>query len=74
MSDYEKHAKRPEVADYSNFDAFIPKDKSSFTRSHVTDNHFYNPVTKEHYIIELKAGGDLDNKKAKSEKVELLKE
>ena len=74
MADYEKHAKVPEITDYSNFDAFIPKNTSSYTKSHVTDNHFYNPVTKEHYIIELKAGGDLDNKKAKSEKMELLKE
>ena len=74
MADYEKHAKDPEISDYSNFDAFIPKNISSYTKSHVTDNHFYNPTTKEHYIIELKAGGDLDNKKAKSEKMELLKE
>lgn len=74
MSDYEKHAKIPEISDYSNFDAFIPKNVSSYTKSHVTDNHFYNEKTKEHYIIELKAGGDLDNKKAKSEKMELLKE
>lgn len=74
MSDYEKHAKQPEISDYSNFDAFIPKNIQSYTKSHVTDNHFYNPTTKEHYVIELKAGGDLDNKKAKSEKIELLKE
>ena len=74
MSDYEKHAKQPEISDYSNFDAFIPKNIQSYTKSHVTDNHFYNPITKEHYVIELKAGGNLDNKKAKSEKMELLKE
>ena len=74
MADYEKHAKIPEIEDYSKFDAFIPKNTTSYTKSHVTDNHFYNPLTKEHYIIELKAGGDLDNKKAKSEKMELLKE
>lgn len=39
-----------------------------------TDNYFYNPEKKEHYIIELKAGGDLDNKKSKAEKTELLQE
>ena len=74
MADYEKHAKTPEISDYSNFDAFIPSNTSSYVKSHVTDNHFYNPKTKDHYIIELKAGEDLDNKKAKSEKMELLKE
>ena len=42
--------------------------------SHETDNYFYNPEKKEHYIIELKAGGDLDNKKSKAEKIELLRE
>lgn len=74
MSEYEKHAKTPEVADYNNFSAFVPQNTVSFSKSHVTDNHFFNPKTKEHYVIELKAGGDLDNKKAKSEKMELLKE
>ena len=38
------------------------------------DFFFYNPTNKEHYIIELKAGGDLDNKKSKAEKIELLRE
>ena len=42
--------------------------------SHETDNYFYSPNKKEHYIIELKAGGDLDNKKSKAEKIELLRE
>lgn len=74
MSDYENHSKIPEISDYSNFNSFIPKNLSSYTKSHVTDNHFFNSKTNEHYIIELKAGGDLDNKKAKSEKIELLKE
>ncbi len=49
------------------------KNIQSYTKSHATDNHFYNPTTKEHYVIELKSSDALDNKKAKSEKIELLK-
>ena len=40
----------------------------------MTDHYFYQKDRKEHYLIELKAGGDLDNKKAKTEKLALLQE
>ena len=72
MTSYENREVRPSVSDYGNFNSFIPKNLDSYNKTHVTDNHFYNDVTKEHYIIELKAGGDLDNKKARSEKISLL--
>ncbi|MDO4303048.1 MAG: TdeIII family type II restriction endonuclease [Bacillota bacterium] len=71
--EYEKH-RRPQVSDYCDFVCMIPEDTRSFERSHVTDHYFYNPAKKEHYLIELKAGGDLDNKKAKTEKLALLQE
>ena len=32
MADYEKHAKTPEISDYSKFDAFIPQNTSSYTK------------------------------------------
>lgn len=36
---------------------------------------FYSAFIRSfHYIIELKAGGDLDNKKSKAEKIEMLRE
>jgi hypothetical protein len=73
MSAYESHTK-PKISDYNNFNSFIPNNVDSFLKSHITDNHFYNPTTKEHYVIELKASGDLDNKKAKAEKNDLLQE
>ena len=74
LSEYETNHTKPKVEDYSTFTCMHPKDITSFTKSHETDNYFYNPLKKEHYIIELKAGGDLDNKKAKVEKNELLQE
>ncbi len=71
--EYEKHRK-PKTSDYCDFVCMIPEDIRSFEKSHVTDHYFYNPDKKEHYLIELKAGGDLDNKKAKTEKIALLQE
>lgn len=71
--EYEKHRK-PKVSDYSEFVCMIPEDTRSFEKSHVTDHYFYNKEKKEHYLIELKAGGDLDNKKAKTEKLAMLQE
>lgn len=73
IMEYERHRK-PEVSDYSDFVCIIPADTRSFEKSHVTDHYFYNKETKEHYLIELKAGGDLDNKKAKTEKLAMLQE
>ncbi|MDO5569151.1 MAG: TdeIII family type II restriction endonuclease [bacterium] len=73
LAEYDRHVK-PYIEDYENFSCVQPKNKESYFKSHETDNYFYNSDKKEHYIIELKAGGDLDNKKAKAEKSELLQE
>lgn len=73
MNEYEKHT-QPSVEDYISFTCIHPKDIQSYKRFHATDNYFYDVKTKTHYLIELKAGGDLDNKKAKAEKIALLQE
>lgn len=73
ISEYEKNI-RPSVNDYNSFTWINPKDVRQFSKNHVTDHYFYNKKKNEHYLIELKAGGDLDNKKAKSEKLALLQE
>ncbi len=73
VNSYELHAK-PEIAHYARHCFIIPKNIDSFRMSHATDNYFFNEEKKEHYIIELKAGGDLDNKKAKAEKIAMLEE
>lgn len=73
LAEYDRHVK-PSVEDYESFSCVQPKNKESYFKNHETDNYFYNSDKKEHYIIELKAGGDLDNKKAKAEKTELLQE
>ena len=37
-------------------------------KTHVSDYYLYDAATHIHFLIELKIGGDLDNKKARSEK------
>lgn len=77
MSKYDtdaEHRVAPLSSHYNTATFILPKNIDSYKREHHTDNYFYDPVNKIHYLIELKAGGDLDKKKAPSEKRELLKE
>lgn len=74
LDKYEDHICKPTTEHYTNFFVVQPNNTISFKTQHVCDNWFYDENTKTHYLVELKAGGDLDNKKAKSEKNALLKE
>lgn len=74
MTAYEKHDNKPSTDVYKNFTYLTPSNTESYTTSHETDNYFYDPQSKKHYLIELKSGGDLDNKKSKAEKIALLNE
>lgn len=74
ISSYDRRDEYPKVSHYDSFTAIIPKVTDSYRQIHKTDNFFCDDVSGTYYIIELKAGGDLDNKKAKSEKSEILRE
>lgn len=74
ISSYDKRDELPKIEHYALFNSIIPKVTDSYREVHNIDNFFFDDDSKTYYIIELKAGGDLDNKKAKSEKSELLKE
>lgn len=74
LDSYVDHTTRPEISHYSNYSSIYPRDITSYKRSHVTDHYFYSSDKNEHYLIELKASGDLDNKKARAEKNALLEE
>lgn len=74
LDKYENHESTPLISHYENFYTVPPANIESFRTTHVCDNWFYDKDKKIHYLIELKSGGDLDNKKAKSEKLALLKE
>lgn len=73
MASYDKHTE-PDIVHYKDFNFIIPKDISNFKSVHKTDNYFFDTDSNTHYIIELKAGGDLDNKKSKAEKTAMLTE
>ena len=74
LDSYLNHTAIPEIEHYATYSSIYPRDITSFKRNHDTDNYFYNPEKNEHYLIELKASGDLDNKKARAEKSALLEE
>ncbi len=65
-----KNRNNPLVSSISHYkqirDIGITSD--SATKVHVSDYYLIDKETNEHYLIELKIGGDLDNKKARSEK------
>lgn len=74
LDSYVDHMTPPSIVHYGNYTSIYPKDITSYRREHVTDNYFYSPEKNEHYLIELKASGDLDNKKSRAEKSALLEE
>lgn len=64
--------KKPEVSDYIGIGA---KNKTArHSKRHESDYYLRDPQTNMHYLIELKIDGDLDNKKARSEKEALLEQ
>lgn len=64
--------KKPSVDDYRNI---VNKNKSAgHNKVHVSDYYLKDAASGMHYLIELKIGGDLDNKKARSEKEALLEQ
>lgn len=74
LDSYLDHTAKPLIDHYENFSTIYPKDVTSFIRAHKTDNYFFSVQKNEHYLIELKASGDLDNKKSRAEKSALLEE
>ena len=74
LDSYVSRDTMPSVSHYLSYASIYPPNVASFLRTHVTDNYFYNREKNEHYLIELKASGDLDNKKARAEKSALLEE
>lgn len=74
MDNYVDHVTKPSIEHYSTYTSIYPQNISSYKRIHNTDNYFYSVEKNEHYLIELKASGDLDNKKSRAEKTALLEE
>ena len=74
LEKYKRREKQPKVEDYQILRGTAIDDKSTPFKRHDSDYYLINKDTNEHYLIELKIGGDLDNKKARSEKEAILEQ
>jgi len=73
LESYKSRQRKPAVEDYQVLRA--PKYKSSgLLKRHDSDYYLIDKNTNNHYLIELKIGGDLDNKKARSENEAILEQ
>ncbi len=64
--------KTPKISDYIGIST--KKHRDLHSKRHESDYYLKDVQTGMHYLIELKIGGDLDNKKARSEKEALLEQ
>lgn len=72
LEQYKRHSKRPEISDYSCMLENIGESEGHVR--HDSDYYLYDEENNHHYLIELKIGGDLDNKKARAEKEAILEQ
>lgn len=70
---YATRTQRPAAADYQ-FLRTHPAAGDGVKKRHVSDYYLRDRHSGHHYLIELKIGGDLDNKKARSEKEAILEQ
>lgn len=73
LEKYKRHEKLPKVDDYAGT-LLTCKRGGATMRRHEADYCLHDEETGEYHLIELKIGGDLDNKKARSEKEALLEQ
>ncbi len=73
LEQYKRNTNRrkPKVQDYQGISQMTG---TAETKRHESDYYLIDEETGMHYLIELKIGGDLDNKKARSEKEALLEQ
>ena len=72
LEQYKRREIKPSVKDYSILRKKIHK--SLKIKRHESDYYLIDRKSGKHYLIELKIGGDLDNKKARSEKEAILEQ
>jgi uncharacterized OsmC-like protein len=73
LEEYKRHVRKPTIDDYKGIST-RRSNRSVVNKRHESDYYLYDEETGMHYLIELKIGGDLDNKKARSEKEALLEQ
>jgi len=73
LEKYKRNSQKPKISDYQILRTKPPVDSAPIKR-HVSDYYLIDRDTKRNILIELKIGGDLDNKKARSEKEAILEQ
>ena len=73
LEEYTRHIKKPDIKDYQILRNNV-KLKDVFHKRKASDYYLIDLSKKEHHLIELKIGGDLDNKKSRSEKEAILEQ
>jgi hypothetical protein len=74
LEQYKSRSRRPSLGDYSQLRLARTDPGTLVTKRHDSDYYLIDKATGEHHLIELKIGGDLDNKKARSEKEAILEQ
>lgn len=72
LESYKSHDKKPSTRDLEGLSTI--KDTDAKNKKHNSDYYLIDRFDGCHYLIELKIGGDLDNKKARSEKEAILEQ
>ena len=72
LEKYKRHELHPKIEDYLKLRKLVGG--NGFTKRHESDYYLIDKENNKHYLIELKIGGDLDNKKARSEKEAILEQ
>lgn len=73
LEKYKSHKSKPCISDYQYLREMTEHGATQIKR-HDSDYYLIDKETNNHYLIELKIGGDLDNKKARSEKEAILEQ
>ncbi len=74
LEKYKRREKRPNVADYQALRSIKFDPSRMPVKRHDSDYYLIDRESNDHHLIELKIGGDLDNKKARSEKEAILEQ
>lgn len=71
-----KNSKNPKHVEAKDYELLrkIENPSANYFKTHISDYYLYDKEKNEHFLIELKIGGDLDNKKARSEKEALFEQ
>lgn len=72
LESYKSHRKKPSITDYTIL--LQEQQGTAMQKVHISDYYLLDKSSNQHYLIELKIGGDLDNKKARSEKEAILEQ